>query len=58
MVDGAVGKAPPAVCPELAPQIVDELPRHPPRPAQALLGADLMNQEGDEHPEVPRLLLP
>jgi hypothetical protein len=57
-VDRAVGEAALPVLVQLAAQIVDELAGDPRRPAQALLGADLTAEEGDEQPEVPRLLLP
>ena len=57
-VDGAVGEAALPVLMDLAPEIVDELAGHPRRPVEALLGADHALQEGDEQPEVPRLLLP
>ena len=42
---------------DLAAEVVDELARDPRRPVEALLGADLVLQEADEQPEVPRLLL-
>ena len=44
-VDRPVGKAAAPVLMDLAPEVVDELPRHPRRPVEALLRSDPLPQK-------------